>query len=56
MMAEEQEEFLHFHNHSCVHCATPRLIIIASKGDVLIGVREQFVACFCIVREYVCET
>lgn len=56
MMAEEQEEFLHFRNHSCVHCATPRLIIIASKGDVLIGVCEQFVACFCIVREYICET
>lgn len=56
MMGEEQEEFLHFHNHSCVHRATPRLIIIAFKGDVLIDVGEQFVACFCIVREYVCET
>lgn len=56
MMGEEQEEFLRFRNHSCVRCATPRLIIVASKGDVLIGVREQFVACFCIVREYVCET
>lgn len=55
-MGEEQEEFLHFRNHSCVHRATPRLIIIAFKGDVLIDVGEQFVACFCIVREYVCET